>query len=70
MIRILRVLPLGLLLLNSLILASPAPPAQAVPENVIWVDTEIVESDGSCDDSDCSLRDAIDVAIPGQMISF
>lgn len=45
---------------------SPAPAGAAT----IVVDTVVDESDGSCADGDCSLRDAVDTAAAGDTIVF
>jgi CSLREA domain-containing protein len=52
---------------NSRAISAPSP---ATPEGVILVNTLLDENDGSCSDDDCSLRDAIQVAAPGDMITF
>ncbi|MEW5870606.1 MAG: PKD domain-containing protein [Chloroflexota bacterium] len=50
--------------------AGPQASVGMAPAATLTVDTEIDESDGSCVDDDCSLRDAIDVANPGDTINF
>jgi len=45
-------------------------PPQAAYAATIIVNTAVDESDGSCSDGDCSLRDAIEVAADGDTITF
>ena len=52
---------------NSQVIAAPSP---SVPNGIILVNTLLDENDGSCSDDDCSLRDAIQVANPGDTINF
>ncbi len=58
---------LALALAFSLLLMLPP---QAVYAATIIVNTDVDESDGSCSDGDCSLRDAIAVAVDGDTITF
>ncbi len=46
------------------------PRAIHAPQATLTVDTALDESDGSCSDGDCSLRDAIALANPGDTILF
>jgi len=48
----------------------PANDVGAVEMAYHIVDTLLDENDGKCSDGDCSLRDAIQVAIPGDTINF
>lgn len=57
------IIPLALVGLLSM---SPAP----VGATTFVVNTVVDESDGDCYDGDCSLRDAIDTAAPGDTIVF
>jgi CSLREA domain-containing protein len=59
-------LGLSLILLTSLLGAAHSPAHAAT----ITVNTLADESDGSCSDGDCSLRDAIAVAATGDTINF
>ncbi len=52
----------------SLLAFTPARPAYAA--GTLIVNTLTDENDGSCVDGDCSLRDAIQVANPGDTITF
>lgn len=54
-------------MLASLFAAAPATPAHAAP---LAVNTLADENDHSCADGDCSLRDALEVAAPGDTITF
>ncbi|HAV76859.1 MAG TPA: hypothetical protein DCX53_05835, partial [Anaerolineae bacterium] len=51
----------------SLLALTPASPAYAA---TLTVNTLVDENDGSCLDGDCSLRDALGVADPGDTIDF
>jgi CSLREA domain-containing protein len=64
-----RPLLVSVLMLTILALAFGAP-LQAMPASTITVTTAQDESDGSCSDGDCSLRDAIALANPGDTIDF
>lgn len=44
--------------------------AAMAPMTTLTVNTDVDENDGSCSDGDCSLRDAIAVASPGDTIVF
>jgi len=61
-----KVLPLIVTLILALLAAS----ASAAPATVYTVDTTTDEADGSCSDGDCSLRDAINLAVGGDTIQF
>ena len=61
---------LPLMLFVTLGLALRVWPVQALPEAIINVDTLADESDGSCSDGDCSLRDAIATANPDDSVQF
>jgi len=56
-------------LVMSMLSLTPVGTVQAVPPTTYTVDTLTDENDGSCAD-DCSLRDAIAVAISGDSINF
>ena len=66
--KIQHLIILGLLLGAALFALSTPLVAHAVA--TITVDTLADENDGSCSDGDCSLRDAIAVAAPGDTIDF
>jgi len=59
---------IAIALTMTLLIASSAPvPAQAA---TLTVNTLIDENDGSCSNGDCSLRDAVLLANPGDTINF
>ena len=58
---------LALCLVLGALAVAPVSPARAA---TLTVDTLMDENDGSCMDGDCSLRDAIQVAAPGDTITF
>ena len=53
--------------LTGLLAATPVLPAHAA---TLTVNTLVDENDGSCVDGDCSLRDALQVAVSGDTIDF
>ena len=57
------------LIISMLLVFSLATPHTAHAATLV-VDTLLDENDGSCSDGDCSLRDAIQVAAPGDTITF
>ena len=59
---------LSCLLVIGLLFSIASP--QAVHAAALTVDTLLDENDGSCSDGDCSLRDAIQVAVAGDTITF
>lgn len=54
----------------SIVLLSIAVQVEPVEAATWLVDTAVDEQDGSCADDDCSLRDAILVAAPGDTVAF